>query len=234
MYLLFSCDDADQPCSKYSLAATEDIWQNEENLVLSYDADGLLRTVSGPYAQVSKYHYDASRTLIKVEQAQDTFLFAYDAKHRLISIYQERFIDSVVFSYDEANRIATTQIYRVSPDLLYYFNIEYPDSKTIKKYTYYRDPITSNFEHKETTTYTMDENPRPYPEAYCLYLLGDEDVVLPHNPLSIDYFKGDVLTFKQIFTYRYNAGKYPISQKETRSLSAGAEPDTYNYSYACE
>jgi hypothetical protein len=131
------------------------------------------------------------------------------------------YIDSTVFVYDDNDRMVKTIFYKVNPEIFYYYDIEYPDAGTVKKSVYLRDPDTKEFRLGYVDTYTIDNHPRPHPQAYYLYQFPIEEFFLPHNPISVQstYDGGKVITK----SFTYNARGYPVS-----------EDDVFRFVYSCE
>lgn len=224
--LLQRCDD-ENVCNAYRLTTQVDVNNSEGgDATFIYNTDGSLQNVSGRY-QRDDFFYDASGRLIRAEEDNEyvpkkTLLFAYDAKERVISMYQDAaYVDSTVFEYDDSDRIIKAIFYRSNTEIFYYYDIEYPDVSTVKKSVYLRDPDTMALGLGYIDTYTMDNHPRPHPQEYYLYRFPIEEVFLPHNPVSIhSTYGGGRVTTK---SYAYNAGGYPVS-----------EDDVFTYVYSCE
>jgi hypothetical protein len=223
--LILGCE-GEKECITYRLTRQVDLNNRDGgNASFTYNADGLLEKVSGRYQRDDKFFYDANHQLIRTEIGGENgtiSLYAYDAKGRVISIYQDAaFIDSTVFAYDDHDRIVAADFYRVNPEILYYYEIEYPNASTVKKSVYLRDENTGEFELDYVDVYALDSNPRPHPREYYLYQFPIEEVFLPNNPLSIQTTYGGGRVITKSFTY--NAGGYPVS-----------EDDIFTYEYSCQ
>lgn len=223
--LIQGCDD-EKGCGAYRLTTQVDEQNtNGGNATFIYNADGSLQKVSGRYQRDDNFFYDANGRLIRAETGHENgtiLLFAYDAKGRVISMYQDAaYIDSTVFVYDDNDRMIKTLFYRINPEIFYYYDIEYPDAGTVKKSVYFRDADTKAFELGYVDTYTVDNHPRPHPQEYYLYQFPIEEVFLPHNPIAIHttYDGGKVISK----SFTYNARGYPVS-----------EDDVLTYVYSCE
>jgi YD repeat-containing protein len=223
--LIQGCDD-EKVCGAYRLNIQVDV-QNTDggNATFIYNTDGSLQKVSGRYHRDDNFFYDANGRLIRTETGNEPgvkWLFRYDAKGRVLSMHQDTaYTDSMVFVYDDNDRMIKSLFYRDNPEIFYYYDIKYPDAATVEKSVYYRDPDTKEFQLSYIDTYTLDNHPRPHPQEYYLYQFPIEEVFLPHNPLSIHSTYGGGKVIKKSFTY--NAVGYPVS-----------EDDVFMYMYSCE
>ena len=223
--LLLGCDH-EKECGVYRLKRQVDLQNaNGGDATFSYNTDGLLEKVSGRYQRDDKFFYDNNGQLIRTEAGSEldaVLLYAYDAAGRVISMYHDAaYIDSTVFLYDDSNRIIKALFYRINPEPLYYYEIEYPDASTVKKSVYLRNTDTKELELGYVDVYTLDNNRRPHPQEYYLYQFPKEEVFLPHNAISVQttYDGGRVITK----SFTYNVGGYPVS-----------EDDIFTYEYSCE
>lgn len=224
--LLQRCDD-ESTCGTYLLTAQVDLQDKEGgDVIFTYNADGSLQKVSGRDQAEDNLFYDANKQLIRVEQNSEAMpktvlFFDYDAKGRVISRYQEDNFpgDSMVFEYDDSDRIIKASHYWSRTEIFFYYDIEYPDAGTVKMSVYLRGQYTPELELSFVDTYTMDNHPRPHPREYYLYQFPIEDIFLPHNPLSKHTAGGTVTTH----TYTYNGRGYPVS-----------EDYLFKYVYSCD
>ncbi|MGC3944827.1 MAG: hypothetical protein QM762_09960 [Chryseolinea sp.] len=190
-------------------------------LIFTYNDDGLLQKVSGPGEPEDNFFYTRSGELFRLEKSIEgmpttVWLFAYDEKGRVISKYKKDNApgDSLVFKYDDQDRIIGVSNYSGKTEILFYYDIEFPDVSTVKRTVYLRDQFIPELSLSEIDTYELDNYQRPHPTEYYLSRDQMEEVFLPHNVLSKRTAAPDGVTVgtMTIHTYNYTKWGHPSMQ----------------------
>jgi hypothetical protein len=129
------------------------------------------------------------------------------------------------FYYDDENRLIRREIYRPeSGDEIYnYFEMEYPAAGKVEA-TFYTVNAGGGYDEGATFKYTIDENPRPYPEEYYLMWISWSNVLLLHNELSLQIFRNGTLDGASGTTYEYNEQGYPVLNSNGTMFTYSCEP----------
>ena len=231
--LLHGCSDDEEPCGTYRLTTQVDLLgQAGGDEVFSYNADGSLQKVSGRNQTEANFFYNADGHLIRIEQniegmPKTAWLFAADSKGRVISRYRDDPFpgDSLIFEYDDSDRIVKVSSYWTRAEVFFYFDIEYPDATTVKKTVYLRGQYTPELALSVLHIYKTDNHSRPHPKEYYFWQDPIEQIFLSHNLVSKRMTGASGITIGPVttHTYTYNGRGYPSSQDYG-----------FKYKYACE
>ena len=218
--LLEGCLYGDESCHSYGLVY-QDHTTNGEVMQFVYNPDKTLEVVSDLNQAETYFYYTRGGELFRIEKnkggvPETVWSLRSDAKGRVISRYKEDHApgDSIVFEYDDKDRMIKASYYSNKSEIFFYYDIEYPDASTVKKAVYLRDQFTSALNLSTIDIYEIDNYPLPYPQGY--YFSQDilEEVFLPHNVLSKRTTSPDGATVGTVttHTYTYNQRGYPKSQ----------------------
>ncbi len=225
-----SCEDNSQVCANYFLTeatspgSVDRLFYNDNGLL-----DVVIQTATGWPSRRDEYTYNGDHQLIRVDVG-DEFVyteFSYDGGGRLELVQMYSASDGslsreVKYFYSSDGKLSRRDIHNNS-ELTFYGLYEYPADNIIEVRTFsVKDDGT--FEENPLSIYTMDNNPKPYPEEYYTAFEAWAGIWTPHNIVSYQVVKNGVVdpTYSYTTGYKYNHGGYPVSM-------SGA-----TFSYSCE